>query len=368
MSAAHRVKGHKTYRVTVPTATGSVKRYTGTRDKATAKLYDLMLHELGPKGSRRWDLLNPVVEGRLKLSTLFDAWRSRDLDGLKATLDDRDLSPLLAGWRKWLRDSGVADFDRYAKRLATLHHHERPWWRSSLTGHSISDWLSGLGVSGATQRTYAAALASFLKYARSMGYISGDPMAEVLVPKAKAPEAEFLERHEVDRLVHGSPAEFARLYALLYGTGGDISPTLSVLRRDVDLRNWMVRLPGTKSYNRDRVVIVAEWARPWLAAACQGLMPDAPLFTMDRWQATKEHRALLSALGIRHMKLHAARNHWAVRALRGGWSVEAVARQLGHSDAQMVLKVYGRFVPRQDELERMERQAEAEAVRRESEG
>jgi integrase len=368
MSAAHRVKGHKTYRVTVPTPTGSVKRYTGTRDKGTAKLYEVMLHELGPKGSRRWDLLEPVVEGRLKLAELFDAWRARDLDGLKARLDDRDLALTLPDWKAWLNDNRVASADRYVKRLATLHRDKSPWWRSTLTSPAIASWLAGLGVSGATQRTHAAALASFVKYARSVGHLTSDPLAEVLVPKAKEPEAEFLERDEVERLVKGSPAEYAQLFALLYGTGGDITPALQVRRRDVDLSTWMVRLPGTKTYNRDRVVIVAEWARPYLAQACKDLLPDAKLFGMDRWQATKTHKAILEQLEIRHMKLHATRNHWAVRALRGGWSVEAVARQLGHANGQMVLKVYGRFLPRHDELARMEQMAETEAVRRAKEG
>ena len=48
------------------------------------------------------------------------------------------------------------------------------------------------------------------------------------------------------------------------------------------------------------------------------------------------------------------------RAIRAGTSYELVARQLGHADAAMVAKVYGRFAPRSDERDRWEKIAAAQ--------
>jgi integrase len=364
----HRIGGSLTYRVWVSTPTGRVKRSTGTRNKATAKQFDVMLTELGAKGRRRWDLLQPVVDGTLALSDLFDAWQRRDLDGLAARLSDVDLAPLRKPWLRWIADRATIG-DEYLRMVNTLCPEDGPWYRSTLTPERIAEWLNGLPVGASTKRKYAAALASFIKYARQMGKLTTNPMADLDLPKVKQPEVEFLERPEVERLIAGSPQDYADLFALIYGTGAEVTAALAVRRRDVDLSGWMVRMPGTKNYNRDRTVIVAEWARERLADRCRTLMPDALLFpAIDRWQATKTHKLMLEELKLRHLKLHAARNHWATRALRGGWSVEAVARQLGHRDGQMVLRIYGRFIPRRDELARLEERAEVEAVRRVVEG
>jgi integrase len=367
----HKGAGRNIYRVWVPTPTGRVLRSTGTKHKPTARQYDVMLHELGPTGARRWDLLGPVVEGRLELTALFDAWRTRDLDGLLARLRDVDLAPLKAGWKRWLLDRVTKDTaDRYVTMVETLAGEGlTPWLRSSLTQEAVATWLNGLTGSGGMKRKYAAALASFVAYAREVKQLTHNPLADISLPAQAEPASDFLERDEVERLVAGSPSPYAELFALIYGTSAEATAAVNVRRRDVDLTRWMVRMPGTKTHNRDRVVIVAEWARPWLAKACVGKLPDAKLFEgIDRWKATKQHKVTLEALEIRHLKLHAARNHWAVRALRGGWSVEAVSRQMGHANAQMVLRVYGRWIPRQEELARLEAQAEREAVRRVQEG
>jgi hypothetical protein len=53
------------------------------------------------------------------------------------------------------------------------------------------------------------------------------------------------------------------------------------------------------------------------------------------------------------------RHTYAVRAIRAGTPAELVARQLGHVNAVLVHKVYGRFAPRQDERDRWERAAAA---------
>jgi hypothetical protein len=59
---SYRRKG--TFYVRVPTVSGSVIRTTGTSDRATARAMERILEELGPRGLRAWDLLNPVVDGR----------------------------------------------------------------------------------------------------------------------------------------------------------------------------------------------------------------------------------------------------------------------------------------------------------------
>jgi integrase len=54
------------------------------------------------------------------------------------------------------------------------------------------------------------------------------------------------------------------------------------------------------------------------------------------------------------------RHTWAVRAVRSGMPIAAVAEQLGHSDGGVLaLKVYGRFAPKKSERDRWEAMATA---------
>jgi integrase len=46
------------------------------------------------------------------------------------------------------------------------------------------------------------------------------------------------------------------------------------------------------------------------------------------------------------------RHSYAVRAARAGTPAELIARQLGHAYAVLVLKVYGRFMPSQQDRDK----------------
>lgn len=366
----HKPKGRRIYRLKVPTRTGWVNRTTGTADRPTAKAMERMVDELGQVGKRRWDVLDPVAEGRLSLAEVWDAYQVGDLDGLVARMGDIDLRPHVDAWLRWLRDR-VAPITRRGYRIAldSLMPASGPWWRSTFTTLAVVRWLDALDHGAGTKRKYGSAVASFAKYAKQRGLMTTNPTLEVELPPAPPARSDFYERDEVERLIEGSPRRWGDLFTLIYATGAEVSAALAVRRRYVDLEHALVRMPGTKTHTRDRVVIVAEWARPRLAEMCRGLLPDAPLFPgLDRHRATRWHARIAREQGLRHLKLHAARNHWAVRALRGGWSEELVANQLGHANAQMVHRVYGRFRAKPEDLARLERMAELEAQRREVAG
>ncbi len=168
-------------------------------------------------------------------------------------------------------------------------------------------------------------------------------------------------------MVEASAEPERTLFAFLYGTGCDLSTALTLRRRDVELEEREVRARGSKSYNRDRIVTVAEWAWPLLVDRCKTLLPDAPLFPgLSRWTASDLHRATLGKLTLlrKGITLHAARHHWAVRALKAGTPIELVARQLGHKDGVLCLKVYGRFLPTGAERRKWERVATKHEARK----
>ena len=96
---------------------------------------------------------------------------------------------------------------------------------------------------------------------------------------------------------------------------------------------------------------VAEWAWAYVEEHCRDSRPNDLLFSgIDRWTASDAHRQACRRLGIEGYQLRDQRHSYAVRAARAGTPAELISRQLGHANAVLVLKVYGRFMPSQQEL------------------
>src|SRR5687768_7265844 len=97
-------KGSNRWWMTVPTRErGAYQHLTsGVTDKATAEAMERMMDTLGPSGTRQWDLYDAVLEGRLEIGRLFDAYvlylagDAAALDRLRKQMDDVDLAPGVA--------------------------------------------------------------------------------------------------------------------------------------------------------------------------------------------------------------------------------------------------------------------------------
>lgn len=354
-------KGRSIYWLSLPTRHGWKDKSTGTRDKPTARAMERMLDELGPRGKRAWDLLDRVAANTLSLGELYDAYRANDLNGLRDRLEDVDLNAYVTPWQEHLAGRlSQGERARYLAHLRTLIPEGKRFPRSELTVARLDTWLAQRKVGSSTQRKYYAAVHSFLGYCRRVHHLwDMDPLHGTAPPRANPSRVEYYDLDEVLRLLGAAQEPWQSLYALLYGTAMEVSVALGLTRRDVDLQEREVRARGTKTHARDRVASIAPWALPWVTKLVVDKLPDAPLFPkMDRWRANRKHREAAEAAKLKPLKLHAARNHWAVRMLKAGTPVELVARQLGHANAVMVLKAYGRFVPNRAERQQWEQKAE----------
>jgi integrase len=375
-----RRRGRPTLYLKLPTRTGWVQRSTGTSDRGVARAMARMLVELGPHGDRAWDLLDAVLENRLSLGTLFDAWQMDDLGGLRSRMRDVDLTSHIPGWLGWLADRAKPDTrQHYEAHLRTLMPEGQPFWRSQFTGPAVARWLATRtslvqkrrpspttphrkadptprAVSGATKRKYLAAVQSFTQYLLEIGELASNPIRDVSAPPAADPRCVFLELPDVLRLVEGTPPPCRAIFALSYGAGLEVSAILSLIDADIDPQTRQVRARGTKAWTRDRLARVADWAWPYLQEHLAAVLPGERVFRgLDRWQVGDVHRDRLRAIGLEGYRLHDSRHHWAVRMARAGAPFELIARQLGHRDVAMVAKVYGRFKPDTEERDRWER-------------
>lgn len=324
-------------------------RSTGTPHRATAYAIERMAHLLWAR--RRWDLLDAVEDGRITLATLYDAYSANELDVLSDLLDDRALSDELAAWHGYLESQGIAAKTMEGYERATRAYLRRYPNTYGLTAGNVREWLDKMTVSSTTRNNYLIGLSSFVKYLVEVKAIDRDPLVGLKRPKPKPARTAYLELVDVQRLLSVVKSPYDQLFRFMYATGVERSAAVGVRVADVDRKTWLVRAAGTKAHNRDRSVIVMHWARQELEPLLER-SGSAMLFEgVNANGATVQHRAACTALGL-NVTLHDARHHWAVRALRSGWPVEAVSRQLGHADARMVLTIYGRFVPDPDQLER----------------
>lgn len=364
-----------TWVIRVPQRHGAAtKKGTGTTDKRTAERMESMVTELAAR--REWELLEAVQRGdgrdrsaagtrpdaSVTLGELFDAWRAgpSHLEALKARLNDVDVQPLIGPWldsvRAKLGDSPT--LGHYEMHVGTLIPEGKRFARSELTYPRIAAWLAGLKVTDPTKRTYRAALSSFCVYLVRSGVLTANPVRDVTAPKAGAPRRRYLDQSQVIRLVEGQEEPFRTLSAIVHGTGMEISVALGLKRGDVDTLRKTAHAAGTKTRSRDRIAYIAEWAWPYVERHIKALTPAAPLFPdVTRWRAGDVHRAACKALGegFEDYRMHDARHTYAVRAIRAGAPFEVVAAQLGHADTLMVIKVYGRFRPSDDEFRKWER-------------
>ena len=175
------------------------------------------------------------------------------------------------------------------------------------------------------------------------------------------PRLRYLDVPAMKRLANYQPEPFSALSALLGGTGIEVSVAIGLKGRDIDRARREVRAAGTKTHSRDRIVRVAEWAWPYLEERIASLRPNDLLFPgVDRWAASDAHRAACRLAEIENHQLRDQRHSYAVRAARAGTPAELIARQLGHANAVLVLKVYGRFMPSQQDRDKWERIADVQ--------
>ncbi len=370
--SAFRRKGRRMHTINVPTSSGAwIKRSAGTRDRETAKLMQRMIDDLGPAGKRAWDVLDRVAQKTLELSALYDKWvaAGRDLEELRASLDDVDLEPYVATWHAAnLGPAGgmSADTaDHYLSAVRLLIPEGEPFKRSQLTPPRLREWLDDMeDVKSGTVRKRGQGMRDFTTWLVARHVLSVDPMRDIELPAQGKPRAHFLETADAIRLADAQPSPYREFSALLAGSGVEVGVAVKLRVRDVDVKHKEIRAPGTKTHSRDRVVRVADWAWKYILPLTKHRHPDARLFDEiadNRWNPQQPHTDAVKALVAKGHTVYQGytmrdqRHTYAVRAIRAGTPAELVAKQLGHANPVLVHTTYGRFAPNQAERDKWEK-------------
>ena len=345
-----------------------------TAGKALAQRIEAMWSSLALE-HRAWDLLEPILtvrygERAARLGHLYDLWVSTRyaVGEVRRLLSDVDLEPLVNPWRdahrrgvsagyaehvivhvRWLLPEGVP-----ALSAGSPPPGSRSGWRPIQAGGTPYGGSTRPGPCSSTMPPRSTA--------------SRQPDGRRVSP-GRGEAAGRLQLGEVQRIVDAQPTPERRaLFAILYGTGIEVSTALRLNRADVWDSKREIRAAGTKTHTRDRLAVAADWAWPIIQQHIRHRLPTARLFPPDwkpyqvnhwqRWIVTERLKL------TRRLKVHAARHHWAVMRLRAGVPVAVVQQQLGHSTPMLTLTTYGAFIPTGQDRAHWEKQVTKSEQRR----
>jgi hypothetical protein len=293
---AYRRTGRPTFYFEARTETGRKQLSTGTPNRALARRIEETWEQIAV-AHRAWDLLGEVLSGRLDIGRLYDLWSETRgaVDEVRRRLHDVDLDAIVDEWNALHARSVKTDSANHAlAHVRWLIPRGARSPASTMTTEHLAAKLSKYEGRRNTLRKVHSSWSVFFDYCTTVrGFYATNPMHNVRRPKQEKNPIQFYELDQVERIVDWQPtAERRALFALLYGTGIEISVALSLTRADVNPPTREVRAPGTKTSTRDRIARVADWAWPMLWDLAQPMLPATRLFpeTWDRWTASDWHR------------------------------------------------------------------------------
>jgi len=245
------------------------------------------------------------------------------------------------------------------------------------------------GRSAATVNFYMGVIYGMLCFAKSNGYISENPMDGVSPLRRSKVEPDPLSREEFYRLIDScSSRQVKNFWSLAVYTGMRHGELCALAWEDIDLKAGVITvrrnhtltkeftLPKTEA-GTDRVIILIDAALEILRNQSEmtrlGKQYDISVslreygrkdihkctFVFNPSLHAKNGRsgyhyavgsvnqsweAAMRRAGLRYRKAYQSRHTYACWSLTAGANPSFIATQLGHADAQMVYKVYGKWM------------------------
>lgn len=334
----------------------SVQRSLGTGDLAKAREICGFLQAMRTR--RESYLLDQLTKPKspITVGEAFDAFIENRLEefisDLREGRRDEDLEPHVAKWLREMervRKPNAETRANYVRQVRTLIEEGKPFPRSRFTKPVLKEWLGGLSVT-ATNR-YRAAASKFASYLVSEEILASNPVMKVEASKEAEPRTRHLDQREAKAVIDALTGAHRAYHALSAATGLERQALERLRRSDIDLAAKTVFARATKKAHRTRTVTVYwrwEWAWEIVVAYLKAnpMLPDARVFPqISKDGAIRALRTACTAVQIEDYRPHDWRHTWAVQGIRDGLAIMTIAHQLGHRDAVMTLRVYGRYQP-----------------------
>lgn len=283
----------------------------------------------------------------LKLSTERQAARA----GLIPAQPDVTFAELVLLWEqnfaptRWQRQMLKHPLDRWGSTKVRAIQPER-----------IGVWLHELELAPKTKTHILQAMRQVLGAGVDWGYLGRSPTRpgafKAPGQKRLRPIRPFESWDEVERVAEqlGPNGPFVRFVC---ATGLRCpGEALAVRWRDIDLKNRLLTVHGTKTAAAARTVPLSHAALEAIGALPILLDRNAPIFTQsyEDWRKLDWPAALENA-GLEHRNPYEMRHTFATLALQAGAGLDDVSQALGHASVDITLRYYRKWTrPMQDRL------------------
>ncbi len=267
------------------------------------------------------------------------------------------LSDAAQDWLKWYNTDKLAPpIPSVVKKFGSLD-------VRSITTQTLAQCALRLqqdGLAAETVIRQITAVMTLLRIAETMGVITATPKKPQLV---HGETEQFIppSEEELDLLYANASPKLKRVIVLGAYFGMRVGPCemLSLKWSDVDMVNWVIYLRAAKKNHREpvRALPIPQKFRTlftqWYEADGSNQEARIVLYKGQVWGS--EWKRLLKKVGItRRMRPYDLRHAFATNALRKGIDIGTVAKLMGHTSTNMIVKYY-QHVGDADKLKALEK-------------
>ena len=281
----------------------------------------------------------------------------------------------------WLRSLGQKatatreDYRRALDRVWLDELGERPI--RAIRYSELMTLIGNLAVAGKTLNNYLIPLRGVFEFARRDGAIVTNPASALENARVQKPAPDPFTLPEVGAILDGLAAredsQIVSYFAAAFFAGFRPSEQIALRWSDVDFQQRTVRVQravvrgrakdSTKTY-LVRDVELSD--RAWAAIEAQRAhtqLAGKEIFwnpaTGEPWADIQSQRRIwqrcLKRLGLRYREPYQTRHTFATLALMAGANPSYIARQLGHTNANMLFRVYSKWIDGADKSREREK-------------
>ncbi len=241
-----------------------------------------------------------------------------------------------------------------------------------ITSEEIQAFLNTLtNYSESTIKKITGLLSQAFSYSLNKGYITKNPMTDIIRPKSKKQEkiVRALTLEEQQKLtnylmlVPRSNEPFKIAYLLQLYLGLRIGEVLALKTSDIDLYNNLIRVNKTLTIDKNNKIILGDTTKTY-AGTREIPIPnfirsevisqiksaennkDKLLFVdtknnyMNPQNANRQLKHILKAMNIAGISTHSLRHTYGTRCIEAGMRAVALQRLMGHTDISITLNTY----------------------------
>lgn len=281
-----------------------------------------------------------------------------------------------------------------SRKITTVTHEDILSLRKSLlTGNQVSglnnkEWSKKKGRSVRTVNVYLSCFKAMMEFAVNCAYLKHSPFIGVKSMKRERITPDPLTREEFSRFMTCCSNEQIRnLWTLAISTGMRHGELRALSWEDVDTKNWTIKIcrnlpikghftppktaSGVRIITLTSLAINALKSQMLYTKMCRPIEVDIHLREYGKirkdscsfifrprqsgnnnaggeWYSPGSMRlswnSIMKKAGIRHRKSYESRHTFACWALSAGANPNFIAEQMGHTSAQMVYTVYGKWM------------------------